>query len=191
LADQADNTLDILESRIDRHLGPVVDAAGEFARQFADGRLNLEVSRTNTFHAFSGALSSNSQMTAILFIRADGKSITFTRLEGYPLEVQPTQQILERRITGFPYWYHRIKLTDGVITPGWAPIDAASYRIPDDLTGTCVLDIGAWDGYWSSRLMISPTMLAISKPKTERHGRHSISAAKRSAMTRTGANAIN
>jgi hypothetical protein len=149
LADQADNTLDILESRIDRHLGPVVDAAGEFARQFADGRLNLDASRTNTFHAFSGALSSNSQMTAILFIRADGKSITFTRLEGYPLEVQPTQQILERRITGFPYWYHRIKLTDGVITPGWAPIDAASYRIPDDLTGKCVLDIGAWDGYWS------------------------------------------
>ena len=48
LADQADNTLDILESRIDRQLGPVVDAAGEFARQFADGRLNLDASRTNT-----------------------------------------------------------------------------------------------------------------------------------------------
>jgi adenylate cyclase len=97
LADQTDNTLDILESRIDRQLGPVVNAAGEFARQFADGRLNLDASRTNTFHAFSGALSSNSQMTAILFIRADGNSITVTRQEGYPLEVRPTQQILERQ----------------------------------------------------------------------------------------------
>ena len=56
---------------------------------------------------------------------------------------------LERRIAGFPYWYHRIELTDGVVTPGWAPIDAASYRIPDDLSGKRVLDIGAWDGYWS------------------------------------------
>ncbi|MBT7362842.1 MAG: hypothetical protein HN813_12755, partial [Rhodospirillaceae bacterium] len=56
---------------------------------------------------------------------------------------------LNRRIADFPYWYHRIELTDGVVTPGWAPIDAASYRIPDDLTGKRVLDIGAWDGYWS------------------------------------------
>lgn len=56
---------------------------------------------------------------------------------------------LERQIASFPYWYHRIELTGGVVTPGWAPIDAASYRIPDDLSGKRVLDIGAWDGYWS------------------------------------------
>ena len=58
-------------------------------------------------------------------------------------------QELERRIAVFPYWYHRIELPGGVTTPGWAPISAEAYRIPDDLSGKRVLDIGAWDGYWS------------------------------------------
>jgi tRNA (mo5U34)-methyltransferase len=56
---------------------------------------------------------------------------------------------LERRVQAFPFWYHRIDLGDGVVTPGWAPIDAATYRIPEDMTGMRVLDVGAWDGYWS------------------------------------------
>jgi tRNA (mo5U34)-methyltransferase len=48
-----------------------------------------------------------------------------------------------------PYWYHKIALPDGTITPGWAPLDAAKYAIPDDLSGKRVLDVGAWDGYWT------------------------------------------
>ena len=52
-------------------------------------------------------------------------------------------------INSFPYWYHKIELTDGVVTPGWAPINADSYRIPQDLTGKRVLDVGAWDGFWT------------------------------------------
>ena len=97
LADQADDTLDILETLIDRQIGPAVQAASEFAAQFADDRLNLEDRRENTFHAFSGALSSNPEMSAILFIRADGKSITVTRREGYPIEVPPSRRSLERQ----------------------------------------------------------------------------------------------
>lgn len=46
-------------------------------------------------------------------------------------------------------WYHRIDLGNGIITPGWAPLDPAVYRVPDDLHGKTVLDIGAWDGYWT------------------------------------------
>ncbi len=46
-------------------------------------------------------------------------------------------------------WYHRIDLGNGIITPGWAPTDPDAYRIPADLTGKRVLDIGAWDGYWT------------------------------------------
>jgi len=48
-----------------------------------------------------------------------------------------------------PYWYHRIELPDGSVTPGWAPANRESYRIPLDLAGKRVLDIGAWDGYWT------------------------------------------
>lgn len=49
----------------------------------------------------------------------------------------------------FPYWYHRIELLGGVVTPGWAPLCPEQYRVPDDLVGLRVLDVGAWDGYWT------------------------------------------
>jgi len=53
------------------------------------------------------------------------------------------------RIAQFPFWYHRIPLPGGIVTPGWAPIDASAYQIPERLDGKRVLDIGAWDGYWT------------------------------------------
>ncbi|OHB65761.1 MAG: hypothetical protein A2Y76_01675 [Planctomycetes bacterium RBG_13_60_9] len=56
---------------------------------------------------------------------------------------------LAAKVAAQPYWYHRITLPDGTVTPGWAPINAARYCVPDDLTGKRVLDIGAWDGYWT------------------------------------------
>lgn len=59
------------------------------------------------------------------------------------------QQELQAKVAGIPYWYHKIELPDGTVTPGWAPLCAERYAIPDDLTGKRVLDIGAWDGYWT------------------------------------------
>ncbi|MDI9433119.1 MAG: hypothetical protein QM570_15490 [Planctomycetota bacterium] len=56
---------------------------------------------------------------------------------------------LQERIKAVPYWYHRIELPDGTVTPGWSPLRAERYSIPADLTGKRVLDIGAWDGYWT------------------------------------------
>jgi len=56
-------------------------------------------------------------------------------------------------IKSFPFWYHKIQLGDEIATPGWAPIAPASYRIPEDLTGKRILDVGAWDGYWSFEAM--------------------------------------
>lgn len=61
--------------------------------------------------------------------------------------LQPTP--LEQKIAQYPFWYHKIELTDGITTPGWAPLVPHAYNIPDDLTGKRVLDIGAWDGYWT------------------------------------------
>ncbi len=56
---------------------------------------------------------------------------------------------LAARVAAIPYWYHKINLPGGVTTPGWAPIDPPAYRVPEDLSGLRVLDVGAWDGYWS------------------------------------------
>ena len=56
---------------------------------------------------------------------------------------------IEARVGAHSYWYHKVELPHGVVTPGWAPIDAAAYRIPERLEGKRVLDVGAWDGYWT------------------------------------------
>ena len=48
-------------------------------------------------------------------------------------------------------WFHRIDLGGGVITPGSddTATKLAQIRLPEDLTGKSVLDVGAWDGYFS------------------------------------------
>jgi tRNA (mo5U34)-methyltransferase len=48
-------------------------------------------------------------------------------------------------------WFHQIDLGDGVVTPGVdrTPKKATTIRLPDDLRGKTVLDVGAWDGYFS------------------------------------------
>jgi tRNA (mo5U34)-methyltransferase len=56
---------------------------------------------------------------------------------------------LLERIAALPYWYHKISLPGGIVTPGWAPLDPDAYGLPADLAGLRVLDVGAWDGYWT------------------------------------------
>lgn len=46
-------------------------------------------------------------------------------------------------------WYHSIDLGDGVVTPGNPPDPAMKRRGLPDVSGKSVLDIGAWDGFWS------------------------------------------
>jgi tRNA (mo5U34)-methyltransferase len=57
---------------------------------------------------------------------------------------------LQRQVDELP-WYHVMELPGGVVTPG---VDDPSDRmsllgIPDNLSGLSVLDIGAWDGFFS------------------------------------------
>ena len=48
-------------------------------------------------------------------------------------------------------WYHTIDLGHGVVTRGVdnTPVRLAQIALPDDLSGQSVLDIGAWDGFFS------------------------------------------
>src|SRR5258708_15588644 len=51
-------------------------------------------------------------------------------------------------------WYHSIELPDGTVTDGLISIERLKNRvahmpIPADLHGKRVLDIGAWDGWFS------------------------------------------
>lgn len=56
---------------------------------------------------------------------------------------------LRKRVAEIGFWYHKIELPGGVVTSGINPVNASAYRIPEDLTGKRVLDVGAWDGYWT------------------------------------------
>src|SRR3546814_7805269 len=56
---------------------------------------------------------------------------------------------LRRRVNAHPFWYHRIELPYGIVTPGPNPLNPNVYRVPEDLSGRRVLDVGAWDGYWT------------------------------------------
>jgi tRNA (mo5U34)-methyltransferase len=48
-------------------------------------------------------------------------------------------------------WYHTISLGNGIVTPGIddTPSRLSKIGLPLDLTGKTVLDVGAWDGFFS------------------------------------------
>jgi tRNA (mo5U34)-methyltransferase len=56
---------------------------------------------------------------------------------------------LRRRVNALP-WYHQVDLGNGIVTPGVHPSGSvlAHLALPD-LTGKSVLDVGAWDGFFS------------------------------------------
>ena len=59
------------------------------------------------------------------------------------------KQVLVNKV---PYWWHTIDLGDGIVTPGFTRPEVHQLRssvIPENLKGKSVLDIGAWDGYYS------------------------------------------
>jgi len=70
-------------------------------------------------------------------------------MDSVPASSSDAAEQLRRRVAEFPFWYHRIELPGGVVTPGVNPLHERAYRVPTDLTGKRVLDVGAWDGYWT------------------------------------------
>lgn len=69
-----------------------------------------------------------------------------------PTAPEPTTDVAElRRAVAQIRWFHRIDLGDGLITPGEdnTPEKLKTLHLPQDLRGTTVLDIGAWDGFFS------------------------------------------
>src|ERR1700730_2187434 len=57
---------------------------------------------------------------------------------------------LAEKVYGRP-WFHRIDLGHGMVTPGVdnSPWKLSHMHMPDDLTGKTLLDIGAYDGFFS------------------------------------------
>jgi tRNA (mo5U34)-methyltransferase len=58
---------------------------------------------------------------------------------------------LKKEVGSIRFWFHRIDLGNGILTPGLVdtPGVLQTLGMPDDLRGKSVLDIGAWDGFYS------------------------------------------
>ena len=71
-------------------------------------------------------------------------------------------------------WYHSIELPSGEVIPGLQTIDQLRFRlrqfaIPEDLSGKRVLDIGAWDGWFSFELeKRGASVLAVDAVENEK-----------------------
>jgi tRNA (mo5U34)-methyltransferase len=67
------------------------------------------------------------------------------------LESDSAQLDSLRREIAATKWWHTIDLGNGIVTPGIDPSPARlrELQIPEDLTGLTVLDVGAWDGFFS------------------------------------------
>ncbi len=63
-------------------------------------------------------------------------------------------ELLQKKIASVPFWYHRIELKLGLITPGINDSQAVLrlLELPNDCSGLRVLDIGARDGFFSFEL---------------------------------------
>lgn len=64
-------------------------------------------------------------------------------------ELTPAEQV-----AAVPFWWHSIDLGGGLVTPGHHSLEVEHYTldacgVPQDLTGKSVLDIGAYDGFYS------------------------------------------
>jgi tRNA (mo5U34)-methyltransferase len=65
----------------------------------------------------------------------------------------PDRDTTQRLVDEIKPWHHSIKVGDGVVTPGGKTLehhhdDIKRLRLPS-LAGKSVLDIGAWDGYYT------------------------------------------
>src|SRR5260370_36951962 len=70
-----------------------------------------------------------------------------------PSTLKLSAEAIRRRVTAVPFWFHSIDVGQGVTTPGKKTVEALrdelqSLRLPD-MKGKTVLDIGAFDGFYS------------------------------------------
>ncbi len=58
---------------------------------------------------------------------------------------------IAEQVAAYPGWWHRIDLGNGIVTPGRdnSPAKLKRCHLPKKMDGLSVLDIGAWDGFFS------------------------------------------
>lgn len=78
------------------------------------------------------------------------KKDDYKPVESPPKSLLKKEEVI-KLINSIPFWWHKIEVGYGIVTPGKSATHNTLLKLnlPDDLTGKRVLDIGAWDGYFS------------------------------------------
>jgi tRNA (mo5U34)-methyltransferase len=69
-----------------------------------------------------------------------------------PLESGVCVVTLRERVEAEPYWFMRMDLGNGIVTPGWSDVAHDKlpwFGLPEDMTGFRVLDVGSAEGFFS------------------------------------------
>jgi tRNA (mo5U34)-methyltransferase len=59
---------------------------------------------------------------------------------------------VERRVSESPYWFHKLRIYDDLVTPGWSDPAVEKlpiYGLPERMDGMRVLDVGCAEGFFS------------------------------------------
>ncbi len=59
---------------------------------------------------------------------------------------------IRSQVEAEPYWFHKLDLGEGVVTPGWSEPEIEKlplYGVPESLEGKRILDIGCAEGFFS------------------------------------------
>lgn len=63
-----------------------------------------------------------------------------------------SKEQIREEVNKVPFWYHSIDVGQGIITPGWVKNQQEwleRLKLPPTMKGLAVLDVGAWDGFYS------------------------------------------
>lgn len=73
-----------------------------------------------------------------------------------PMAGAAVSKDLRARVFSRP-WFHRIDLGNGIVTPGIddTPRKLNAVRMPENLSGKTVIDIGAYDGFFPSKRSVA------------------------------------
>ena len=92
------------------------------------------------------------ELTAIYEAEADNLTLSSPRAPLADAMTLSFDEVIRHRVEQEPYWFHKIRLSESLETPGWSDPRTEKlpyFGLPDDLTGMRVLDIGCAEGFFS------------------------------------------
>jgi len=127
-------------------------ALRETGQPFSENLLRELAESTKNFTKLRGEVLELAKKSAISPIPSPVGIASLTDIENLLEKIALTPDKLKAEIAQID-WYHSIDLGNGIITPGYAqnisPYSENIIGLPENLTGMTVLDIGAWDGFYS------------------------------------------